>query len=363
MTDLVIPTASPNPASVDWVPLGNTGSVPTTQPSVRVYRSTAQSIASGTATSLIFDTARYDVGPSPHWSAGTNPDRLTCQVAGIYVISAALRFGAASGGANRFVWIDLNGGSSNGGITTGGQTGIAWANTGGPQLSASTVVKLNVGDYVRCVVYQDSGAALNLLNSTGTDMTQSDFSMALLGGMQGPAGTAASYGTQLPASPVDGQEHVLVDSVTNPSYQWRFRYNAQSTSAYKWEFVGGAPKEVIINADEILAATGSWIDAPSQIGPSFIVPRAGDYTTQGWANFYAASGVAAGYMGPAIAAGSPTLPIAWGTGGGNLQGGAVCNGTMTVAAGQEIRQRYYVTGPASTHVVSRLMWVTPKRVS
>src|SRR6516164_9624771 len=47
------------------------------------------------------------------------------------------------------------------------------------------------------------------------------------------------YGTTLPASPVDGQEAILVDSITNPTYQWRLRYNAGSTSAYKWEFVGG----------------------------------------------------------------------------------------------------------------------------
>src|SRR6516164_5696483 len=52
---------------------------------------------------------------------------------------------------------------------------------------------------------------------------------------------ALGYGTSLPGSPIDGQEYVLVDSTTNPSYQWRFRYNAASTSAYKWEHVGGAP--------------------------------------------------------------------------------------------------------------------------
>src|SRR5215471_11591990 len=47
------------------------------------------------------------------------------------------------------------------------------------------------------------------------------------------AGQASlSYGTTLPSNPVDGQEAVLVDSVTAPTYQWRFRYNAQSTSAY-----------------------------------------------------------------------------------------------------------------------------------
>ena len=55
------------------------------------------------------------------------------------------------------------------------------------------------------------------------------------------ANTITSYNTSLPTSPVDGQEAILVDSVTNPTYIWHFRYNAGSTSAYKWEFIGGAP--------------------------------------------------------------------------------------------------------------------------
>ena len=49
------------------------------------------------------------------------------------------------------------------------------------------------------------------------------------------------YGTSLPASPFNGQEAILVDSTTNPTWEWRFRYNANSSSAYKWEFIGGTP--------------------------------------------------------------------------------------------------------------------------
>jgi len=56
----------------------------------------------------------------------------------------------------------------------------------------------------------------------------------------GAAGTVA-YGTSLPASPADGQEAILVDSTTNATYAWRFRYNAAASSPYKWEFVGGSP--------------------------------------------------------------------------------------------------------------------------
>ncbi len=56
-----------------------------------------------------------------------------------------------------------------------------------------------------------------------------------------PAPVSATYGTALPGSPVDGAEHILVDSTTAPTYQWRFRYNASNAGSYKWEFIGGAP--------------------------------------------------------------------------------------------------------------------------
>lgn len=94
-----------------------------------------------------------------------------------------------------------------------------------------------------------------------------------------PGPTPISYGTSLPTNPIDGQEAILVDSITNPSYQWRFRYNAQSTSAYKWEFVGGSPALAQIMAGQSITTPNVWVVA----APSFTVPRAGDYLCQ-WHN-------------------------------------------------------------------------------
>jgi len=96
-----------------------------------------------------------------------------------------------------------------------------------------------------------------------------------------PGSAATTYGTTLPASPVDGQEAVLVDNVTNPSYQWRFRYNASSSSAYKWEFVGGYPYFSATNTVEGPFPVGSW--ANSYV--ALTVPRAGDYLINGWFKF------------------------------------------------------------------------------
>jgi hypothetical protein len=97
-----------------------------------------------------------------------------------------------------------------------------------------------------------------------------------------PSPAAVSYATTLPASPIDGQEAILVDSVTNPSYQWRFRYNAGSTSAYKWEFIGGAPADIEIGGGYTTSVQFASFDVSA--GPTFTAPRAGIYTVSIYAN-------------------------------------------------------------------------------
>jgi hypothetical protein len=80
------------------------------------------------------------------------------------------------------------------------------------------------------------------------------------------------YGTSLPGSPVNGQEYILVDSLTAPTYAWRLRYTASISDSYKWVFVGGS--EVFISAaDYTVTGSGAW-----QIsGASFTLPRNGIY--------------------------------------------------------------------------------------
>jgi len=82
-----------------------------------------------------------------------------------------------------------------------------------------------------------------------------------------------AYGTSLPASPTDGQMAILVDSITNPSYQWMFRYNAGSSSAYKWEFVGGTPRQIRYDANQNVAAVATY----TGLNPILNVTRAGEY--------------------------------------------------------------------------------------
>jgi hypothetical protein len=95
-------------------------------------------------------------------------------------------------------------------------------------------------------------------------------------GPQGPPGVIGSsgIGTSLPASPTDGQEHILVDSLTAPTYAWHFRYVAGITDAYKWVFVGGAPLVSEIAVNETM--TGAYGNLAT-VGPTVTLPRAGNY--------------------------------------------------------------------------------------
>ena len=81
-------------------------------------------------------------------------------------------------------------------------------------------------------------------------------------GPQGAPGTPAptvAYGTTLPASPTNGLEAIIVDSVTTPLYQWRFRYNAGNTTARKWENIGGAPSVMQPTGTvNITVGDGNW---------------------------------------------------------------------------------------------------------
>jgi hypothetical protein len=91
----------------------------------------------------------------------------------------------------------------------------------------------------------------------------------------GPYVTTEGYGTALPGAPIDGQIYTLVDSTTNPSYQWRFRFNAGSSSTYKWEFIGGSSATVYNSGGSAPGILSGW--ATISTGVSFALPRSGDY--------------------------------------------------------------------------------------
>ena len=96
------------------------------------------------------------------------------------------------------------------------------------------------------------------------------------------ASTIAGIGTSLPASPSDGAEYTLVDSLTAPTYSWKFRYVAAKASN-KWVFIGGAAASSYVATGE--GVVGTTYAALATAGPSFTVPVAGDYLVRQSARF------------------------------------------------------------------------------
>jgi hypothetical protein len=120
--------------------------------------------------------------------------------------------------------------------------------------------------------------------------------------------------TTLPGSPVDGQETILTDSLTSPTWQWRFRYNAGSSSAYKWEFVGGSPlymasvPNAAFNTLTQVGATGLYYAS----GSAWTTVRSGDYLLEGIARV-AANGATNPYIASQAFVGSAAAGDAGGT--------------------------------------------------
>lgn len=88
---------------------------------------------------------------------------------------------------------------------------------------------------------------------------------------------AALIGTSLPGSPQDGQQFVLVDSTSAPTYSWLLQYVA-AKSTNKWIFIGGSSGFSEVATSE--ATSSASYAALATAGPSFTVPIAGDYLVE-----------------------------------------------------------------------------------
>lgn len=126
-------------------------------PACRVTHSVAQSLASGAATVLAFDTVRID-NDAIHDPA-VNNSRLTCKTAGDYLIFGTILWAVSAVGA-RYLFLRLNGAT----LLDDDELDSAGA-TANPSLRVGTVWRLAVNDYVELVAQQGSGGALSVLKN------------------------------------------------------------------------------------------------------------------------------------------------------------------------------------------------------
>jgi hypothetical protein len=89
-------------------------------------------------------------------------------------------------------------------------------------------------------------------------------------------GTGIPTVTSLPGSPVDGQQVYFIADNTK-GVIWHLRYRAASSSAFKWEFVGGPP---IRNGLGSVVKVATTAYAQMSLAISLVAPLSGDYEVQ-----------------------------------------------------------------------------------
>jgi hypothetical protein len=80
--------------------------------------------------------------------------------------------------------------------------------------------------------------------------------------------------TTLPASPLDNQQAILVDSTAAPTFSWLLQW---STAAARWNFIGGDPFEQEIQNSVLETSASTTYVNLTTLGPQFTVPRSGRY--------------------------------------------------------------------------------------
>jgi hypothetical protein len=167
-------------------------------------------------------------------------------------------------------------------------------------------------------------------------------------------------GLTLPGSPAIGDEAILVDSLTVPTYAWRFRYDSGITDAYEWLFVGGSPAErEIVTAES--ASSGSYV-ALTTAGPSFTLPRAGIYEVEVGAVMNC-SAVTTGLMSYDIGGtGAVDADAARWSGAAGYVGSVSLKRVKTFASASALVSKYKSGASLSVTYGPRFMRVLPIRV-
>lgn len=329
-------------------------------PSARVWNNAATAVNMAATVTIPFTTLRWDTDSM--WSSGS-PTRLTVRTPGKYRIGACVHM---TGWAGQTGFFDL--GIKVNGTPIGTQSRVPVpSGTNGTSLWADQDWDLQVGDYVEVQVTNNANANTTTYQAPNT--WACEFWMTMEGGPQGPQGPAGAgtpgYGTALPGSPVDGQEYILVDSLTNPSYQWRFRYNAGNTTAYKWEFVGGPPVVGRLNNQET-CPTGAGLKDIATVGPSVVLPRDGVYLCEWGVLMNPQNTALSGYGGSLVCKADNTQVTSTeadgiSTGGGGWQSGAASEVVTTTATTHKLR--YHNQSNGSITFGNRWLQMTPVRVS
>lgn len=167
--------------------------------------------------------------------------------------------------------------------------------------------------------------------------------------------------TSLPANPVDGQECYFLADATN-GVVWHLRYRAAAVGVYKWEYVGGPALRAEVLTKE---STGSTVETDlTTVGPSVVLPLAGDYEVGYGAGVNPAAGavyaVVTPKFGAAAVVGTDAIVVYTTGGAAELQIARWCVRTG-LGAGITVKLSYRMSG-STGGFNNRWIMATPVRV-
>lgn len=206
-------------------------------------------------------------------------------------------------------------------------------------------------------------------------LSKHDGSTIDAGNVRGPTGADGPPGsltrvTALPGSPANGAEILFVADAAN-GVVWHLKYNAGSSSAYKWEFVGGGDLSVEVPASQNYApGTGNYGDAATAV--SLTAPLAGDYKLSHGADLIASStqnliNYASLKLGGAATSDNEAAAHWSDVGAANNVGASLYKSfKRTLTAGMVVKQQYKISwgsgGPYTLVVQKRFIEARPVRV-
>lgn len=160
-----------------------------------------------------------------------------------------------------------------------------------------------------------------------------------------------------PGSPVNGQEFILTDSLTAPTYYWLLKYNSTTT---KWHFIGGPPifSEVVASEN----TTSNSYAALATAGPSITLPYGGDYIITWGADISTGNATDAAFMSYDIGGtGAVDLDAVNTTNVGYISASRTKKKTGLTAVG--LTAKYKTTNSTSATFQNRFISAVPIRIS
>lgn len=177
-----------------------------------------------------------------------------------------------------------------------------------------------------------------------------------------PGVAVPSVGTAFPSSPVNLQEAIIMDSLTTPTYAWRFIYLSGISDSYKWVCFGPSAFQHRIVTEENVGSSATWVNLSTD-GPKFTVTFPGIYDCYGQANGVNTAGSAQGAnIGLVIGNNTPSedIPFTVPSGGRQI---ATLYKQLTAAASDVIKIRYRTSATTNFDFGYRVLRIVPVRVS